>query len=152
MYIKQGRNDSVTNFNSELSEKRDEMERIKVESNYLRGTIAEGLVDPVTGAIAEEDTKLLKFHGSYMQDDRDLRDERRKQKLEPAFSFMIRVRVPGGTASADQWIAMDDIADAYANGTIKLTTRQAFQFHGILKRDSKFSMQSINSALMDSLT
>src|SRR5699024_1398452 len=127
------------------------MERIKVESNYLRGTIAEGLVDPVTGAIAEEDTKLLKFHGSYMQDDRDLRDERRKQKLEPAFSFMIRVRVPGGTASADQWIAMDDIADAYANGTIKLTTRQAFQFHGILKRDLKFSMQSINSALMDSL-
>ncbi|PTE98440.1 NADPH-dependent assimilatory sulfite reductase hemoprotein subunit, partial [Staphylococcus cohnii] len=108
-------------------------------------------VDPVTGAIAEEDTKLLKFHGSYMQDDRDLRDERRKQKLEPAFSFMIRVRVPGGTASADQWIAMDDIADAYANGTIKLTTRQAFQFHGILKRDLKFSMQSINSALMDSL-
>ena len=107
MYIKQGRNDSVTNFNSELSEKLDEMERIKVESNYLRGTIAEGLVDPVTGAIAEEDTKLLKFHGSYMQDDRDLRDERRKQKLEPAFSFMIRVRVPGGTASADQWIAMD---------------------------------------------
>ena len=64
---------------------------------------------------------------------------------------MIRVRVPGGTASADQWIAMDDIADAYANGTIKLTTRQAFQFHGILKRDLKFSMQSINSALMDSL-
>ncbi|NKE83681.1 NADPH-dependent assimilatory sulfite reductase hemoprotein subunit [Staphylococcus arlettae] len=141
----------MTNFNSELSEKLDEMERIKVESNYLRGTIAEGLVDPVTGAIAEEDTKLLKFHGSYMQDDRDLRDERRKQKLEPAFSFMIRVRVPGGTASADQWIAMDDIADAYANGTIKLTTRQAFQFHGILKRDLKFSMQSINSALMDSL-
>ncbi|QZZ03772.1 NADPH-dependent assimilatory sulfite reductase hemoprotein subunit [Staphylococcus arlettae] len=141
----------MTNFNSELSEKLDEMERIKVESNYLRGTIAEGLVDPVTGAIAEEDTKLLKFHGSYMQDDRDLRDERRKQKLEPAFSFMIRVRVPGGTASADQWIAMDDIADAYANGTIKLTTRQAFQFHGILKRDLKFSMQSINLALMDSL-
>lgn len=141
----------MTNFNSELSEKLDEMERIKVESNYLRGTIAEGLVDPVTGAIAEEDTKLLKFHGSYMQDDRDIRDERRKQKLEPAYSFMIRVRVPGGTASADQWIAMDDIADTYANGTIKLTTRQAFQFHGILKRDLKFSMQSINSALMDSL-
>lgn len=141
----------MTNFNSELSEKLDEMERIKVESNYLRGTITEGLADPVTGAIAEDDTKLLKFHGSYMQDDRDIRDERRKQKLEPAYSFMIRVRVPGGTASADQWIAMDDIADTYANGTIKLTTRQAFQFHGILKRDLKFSMQSINSALMDSL-
>lgn len=134
-----------------FSDKLDEMERIKAHSDYLRGSIVQGLADRVTGAIAEEDTKLLKFHGSYMQDDRDLRDERRKQKLEPAFSFMIRVRVPGGTASADQWIAMDDIADAYANGTIKLTTRQAFQFHGILKRDLKFSMQSINSALMDSL-
>jgi sulfite reductase (NADPH) hemoprotein beta-component len=86
-----------------------------------------------------------------MQDDRDIRDERRRQKLEPAYSFMIRVRVPGGTATADQWIAMDDISDQYANGTIKLTTRQAFQFHGILKRNLKSSMQSIHQAVMDSL-
>lgn len=141
----------MADFNSELLEKLDEMERIKAESNYLRGTIAEGLEDPITGSIVEDDTKLLKFHGSYMQDDRDLRDERRKQKLEPAYSFMIRVRVPGGTATPEQWIAMDDISDAYANHTIKLTTRQAFQFHGILKRNLKSSMQSINNALMDSL-
>lgn len=134
-----------------LSDKLDEMEHIKNRSNYLRGTIKEGLADEITGAIAEDDTKLLKFHGSYMQDDRDIRDERRKQKLEPAYSFMIRVRVPGGTATADQWIAMDDISTEYANKTIKLTTRQAFQFHGILKRNLKSSMQSINHAVMDSL-
>ncbi|WP_323703790.1 assimilatory sulfite reductase (NADPH) hemoprotein subunit [Mammaliicoccus sp. Dog046] len=134
-----------------LSDKLDEMEHIKNRSNYLRGTIQEGLADEITGAIAEDDTKLLKFHGSYMQDDRDIRDERRKQKLEPAYSFMIRVRVPGGTATADQWIAMDDISSQYANNTIKLTTRQAFQFHGILKRNLKSSMQSIHQAVMDSL-
>ncbi|WP_353463908.1 assimilatory sulfite reductase (NADPH) hemoprotein subunit [Mammaliicoccus sciuri] len=134
-----------------LSDKLDEMEHIKYRSNYLRGTIKEGLADEITGAIAEDDIKLLKFHGSYMQDDRDIRDERRKQKLEPAYSFMIRVRVPGGTATADQWIAMDDISTEYANNTIKLTTRQAFQFHGILKRNLKSSMQSIHHAVMDSL-
>ncbi|MEB6248248.1 NADPH-dependent assimilatory sulfite reductase hemoprotein subunit [Mammaliicoccus sciuri] len=134
-----------------LSDKLDEMEHIKNRSNYLRGTIKEGLADEITGAIAEDDTKLLKFHGSYMQDDRDIRDERRKQKLERAYSFMIRVRVPGGTATADQWVAMDDISTEYANNTIKLTTRQAFQFHGILKRNLKSSMQSIHHAVMDSL-
>ena len=85
------------------------MERIKTESNYLRGTIEEGLADRITGAIAEEDTKLLKFHGSYMQDDRDLRDERRKQKLEPAYSFMIRVRaraVRQHQSSGLQWMIL----------------------------------------------
>lgn len=136
---------------TELSEKLDELEHIKYRSNYLRGSIQEGLDDEITGAIANDDTKLLKFHGSYMQDDRDIRDERRRQKLEPAYSFMIRVRVPGGTATADQWIAMDDISEQYANGTIKLTTRQAFQFHGILKRNLKSSMQSIHQAVMYSL-
>ena len=136
---------------TELSEKLDELEHIKYRSNYLRGSIQEGLDDEITGAIANDDTKLLKFHGSYMQDDRDIRDERRRQKLEPAYRFMIRVRVPGGTATADQWIAMDDISEQYANGTIKLTTRQAFQFHGILKRNLKSSMQSIHQAVMDSL-
>ena len=134
-----------------FSDKLDEMERIKTDSDYLRGSIVEGLADRVTGAIAEEDTKLLKFHGSYMQDDRDIRDERRKQKLEPAYSFMIRVRAPGGASTADQWIAMDDIANTYANNTIKLTTRQAFQFHGILKRNLKQTMKDINQSLLDTL-
>ncbi|WP_156288473.1 assimilatory sulfite reductase (NADPH) hemoprotein subunit [Oceanobacillus salinisoli] len=132
-------------------EQLDEMERIKEDSNYLRGTIKEGLADSITGAISEEDTKLLKFHGSYQQDDRDLRDERRRQKLEPAYQFMIRVRVPGGVATPDQWLVMDEIAHKYANGTLKLTTRQAFQFHGILKRNLKKSMQDINDTLLDTL-
>ena len=134
-----------------FSDKLDEMERIKAHSDYLRGSIVQGLADRVTGAIAEEDTKLLKFHGSYMQDDRDIRDERRKQKLEPAYSFMIRVRAPGGASTADQWIAMDDIANTYANNTIKLTTRQAFQFHGILKHNLKQTMKDINQSLLDTL-
>ena len=134
-----------------FSDKLDEMERIKTDSDYLRGSIVEGLADRVTGAIAEEDTKLLKFHGSYMQDDRDIRDERRKQKLEPAYSFMIRVRAPGGASTAAQWIAMDNIANTYANNTIKLTTRQAFQFHGILKHNLKQTMKDINQSLLDTL-
>lgn len=141
----------MTESNLNFSQKLDEMERIKANSNYLRGTIVEGLADRITGAISEEDTKLLKFHGSYMQDDRDLRDERRRQKLEPAYSFMIRVRAPGGASTPEQWIAMDDIANQYANQTIKLTTRQAFQFHGVLKRNLKQTMFDINQSLLDTL-
>ena len=94
----------------------------------------EGLNNPVTGAIADADTKLLKFHGSYMQDDRDLRQERRKQKLEPLYAFMIRVRIPGGKVSTDQWLKLDALADNYAGEQIRLTTRQTLQYHGILKR------------------
>ena len=70
-------------------------EKLKYDSNFLRGTIVEGLNDPLTGSISKDDTQLTKFHGTYQQDDRDLRDERRKQKLEPAYMFMIRVRLPG---------------------------------------------------------
>lgn len=135
----------------ELNQKLDQLEYIKDDSNYLRGTIEQGLADPLTGAISDDDTKLLKFHGSYQQDDRDLRDERRKQKLEPAYSFMIRVRLPGGTATPEQWIAMDDISNQYGNHTMKLTTRQTFQFHGILKRNLKASMRHINDALLDTI-
>ena len=81
-------------ISEELGNNLDEMEYLKADSDFLRGTIEQSLANPITGAISQDDAKLLKFHGSYMQDDRDLRDERRKQKLEPAYSFMIRVRVP----------------------------------------------------------
>lgn len=138
-------------MSEELDKKLDALEYLKDESNYLRGTIEQGLADPLTGAISDDDTKLLKFHGSYQQDDRDLRDERRKQKLEPAYSFMIRVRLPGGTATPEQWIAMDDISNNYANQTLKLTTRQTFQFHGILKRILKTSMKKINESVLDTI-
>ncbi|KAG0348310.1 hypothetical protein BG004_005445 [Podila humilis] len=125
---------------------------MKIDSNFLRGTIAEGLLDDTTGQLrAEADTKLTKFHGIYQQDDRDLREERKKQGLEKAFSFMVRVRVPGGVATPAQWLAMDSISDVTANGTLKLTTRQAFQFHGVLKRNLKKNIQLINKSLLDTI-
>lgn len=127
------------------------VEKIKTESRYLRGTLAESLADPVTGAIADSDTQLIKFHGSYQQDDRDLRDERRQQKLEPAYSFMIRTRTPGGVVTPQQWLKLDAIATTYANGTLRVTTRQAFQFHGVVKRELRATMQAINAALIDTV-
>jgi sulfite reductase (NADPH) hemoprotein, beta-component len=132
---------------SELSE----LERIKYESNYLRGTLVESLADPITGAIAYADTQLSKFHGIYQQFDRDLEKERKRQKLEPAFSFLIRVRVPGGICSPQQWLQLDSLADQYANHTLKLTTRQAFQFHGVIKTNLKKTIQGINASLLDTI-
>jgi len=126
-------------------------EGIKTRSNFLRGTIAEGLADLSTGSLSEEDQQLLKFHGSYQQDDRDLRGDRRKHRLEKAFSFMIRIRVPGGVATPKQWLETDHIAETYANGTIKLTTRQAFQLHGIIKTNLKRTIKEINQAALDTI-
>lgn len=126
-------------------------EGLKDASNLLRGTLAEGLADPLTGNISADDTQLSKFHGIYQQDDRDERSERRKKKLDKAYSFMIRVRVPGGVATPEQWLAMDGLADQYANGTLKLTTRQAFQFHGVLKANLKKTIQEINASLLDTI-
>ena len=97
-------------------------EDIKIASNFLRGTIAEGLSDTSTGAIAESDAQLTKFHGTYMQDDRDLREERKSQGLEPAYSFMVRVRMSAGVCQPEQWIAMDEISDKWGNETFKLVT------------------------------
>ncbi|WP_329742368.1 assimilatory sulfite reductase (NADPH) hemoprotein subunit [Dyella sp. A6] len=128
-----------------------DMETIKSNSRFLRGSIAEGLRDPVTGAISEDDNKLLKFHGSYQQDDRDLREERRRQKLEPAYQFMVRACIAGGVLSPSQWLAFDQIARTWANGTLRITTRQTFQLHGILKRDLKRSIAAMNDALITTL-
>jgi len=126
-------------------------EDIKIESNYLRGTIAEGLKDESTGAIAASDQQLTKFHGTYMQDDRDLRDERKAQGLEPAYSFMIRCRLNGGVATPDQWLRMDAVSTDLGNETMKLTTRQTFQFHGVVKGKLRPAMQAINKALMTTI-
>jgi sulfite reductase (NADPH) hemoprotein beta-component len=128
-----------------------EVENIKAKSRLLRGTLLESLVDPVTGAIAPQDTNLIKFHGSYQQDDRDLREERRQQKLEPDYSFMLRTRLPGGVCTPSQWLALDALSQKYANGTLRLTTRQAFQLHGVVKGDLKSTMAGINAALLDTL-
>lgn len=126
-------------------------EDIKLASNFLRGTILEGLADPTTGAISASDQQLTKFHGTYMQDDRDVRDERKAQGLEPAYSFMIRCRLDGGVSTPQQWIQMDDIANSLGNETMKLTTRQTFQFHGVVKGKLKPAMQAINRALMTTI-
>lgn len=126
-------------------------EDIKLASNYLRGTIVEGLNDTTTGAISAADQQLTKFHGTYMQDDRDVRDERKAQGLEPAYSFMIRCRLPGGVSTPKQWIQMDDISTQLGNETMKLTTRQTFQFHGVVKGKLKPAMQAINRALMTTI-
>ncbi|QSS58800.1 hypothetical protein I7I51_08229, partial [Histoplasma capsulatum] len=126
-------------------------EDMKLQSNYLRGTIAEGLRDESTGAISATDQQLTKFHGTYMQDDRDVRDERKAQGLEPAYSFMIRCRLPGGVATPKQWLQMDAISSAHGNETMKLTTRQTFQFHGVVKGKLRSAMQAINQALMTTI-
>jgi sulfite reductase (NADPH) hemoprotein beta-component len=135
----------------DISQPFSEVEIIKEKSNYLRGTIKEGLEDEITGGIALADTNLIKFHGTYQQFDRDLESERKKQKLEPLYQFLIRVRVPGGIATPENWLAIDHIADQYGNGTIKLTTRQAFQVHGVLKRNLKKTIQNINQGLLDTI-
>ncbi len=137
----------MQNNNTPLSE----VERIKTESNYLRGTIRESLADQITGSISEDDQQLIKLHGAYLQQDRDLDEERRRQKLEPLYSFLIRVRVPGGIATPKQWIDIDRLADTYGNPTIKLTTRQAFELHGVVKRKLKETIRGINDTLLDSL-
>ncbi len=126
-------------------------ESIKSASNFLRGTILEGLSDLTSGDISADDSQLTKFHGIYLQDDRDVRSERRKQKLDKAYSFMARVGIPGGVCNAEQWIVMDNLSRDYSNGTLKLTTRQAFQLHGIIKSNLKHSIRVINDALMTTL-
>jgi sulfite reductase (NADPH) hemoprotein beta-component len=126
-------------------------EHIKAASRHLRGTISEGLEDFSTDALAPSDTQLTKFHGIYQQDDRDIRDERQAQGLDPAYSFMIRVRMPGGVCTPQQWLQMDQIADEHGSGTFKITTRQTFQFHGVIKRHLKPAIQDINRVLLDTL-
>jgi len=128
-----------------------ELERIKYDSHYLHGTLVESLADPITGSLSFADTQISKFHGMYQQTDRDLDKERKRQKLEPAFSFLIRVRIPGGVVTAAQWLQMDVISEQYANHTLKLTTRQTFQLHGVIKSNLKKTIQQINVGLMDTI-
>lgn len=131
--------------------KPSEIEKLKIESNYLRGTIVKSLADRATGSVAPKDAQLIKFHGSYQQTDRDLDAERKTSKLEPLYSFMIRVRVPGGVSTSAQYLAFDAIADKYGSGTLKLTTRQAYQFHGLMKHNMKNTMRAMNATLLDSI-
>lgn len=126
-------------------------ERLKLDSNYLRGNIALDLVDRITAGVTFESNKLMKFHGIYQQDDRDIRDERRRQKLEPALTFMVRVRLPGGVCSTEQWLKIDELARAHGGNTIRLTTRQTFQFHWVLREDIKPTIQGLHDVLLDTI-
>jgi sulfite reductase (NADPH) hemoprotein beta-component len=126
-------------------------ERIKENSDFLRGTIADGLTHTETGALADDDSQLTKFHGFYQQDDRDLRAERGKQRMEKAFSFMVRMRVPAGILTPVQWLKVEKLALERANGTIRLTTRETVQFHGILKGNLRPLMQGLHEDLLDTI-
>ncbi|WP_076540757.1 assimilatory sulfite reductase (NADPH) hemoprotein subunit [Shewanella sp. UCD-KL21] len=127
-------------------------EYLKTDSDYLRGTIKEGLDTQVTGSFSDGDQQLIKFHGFYQQDDRDLRIERKEQKLEPLYSFMLRARVPGGICSPEQWLDVDKISSTLTtSNSIRLTTRQTFQYHGIPKRNLKTLIQGLDRAALDSI-
>lgn len=126
-------------------------EYIKEASDYLRGTLAEGLTDEITGAIVEDDQQLVKFHGMYLQDDRDLRAERTRKKLEKAFAFMLRVRISGGVLTTKQWLALDEVARVYGNGTMRATTRQTIQLHGVIKSNLKATLKAIEEQLLNTI-
>ncbi|WP_421334083.1 assimilatory sulfite reductase (NADPH) hemoprotein subunit [Aeromonas veronii] len=127
-------------------------ERLKRESNFLRGTIEQDLQDPLTGGFNGDNFQLIRFHGMYQQDDRDIRPERTAQKLEPLHNVMLRARLPGGIITPAQWQVIDKFAEENTlYGSIRLTTRQTFQFHGVLKRDIKLMHQTLNSTGIDSI-
>ncbi|MCJ8318765.1 MAG: assimilatory sulfite reductase (NADPH) hemoprotein subunit [Colwellia sp.] len=135
-----------------VSGKLADNERMKVESNFLRGTIAEDLDDRMTGGFTPDNSQLIRVHGMYQQDDRDIRAERQKQKLEPLHNVMLRARMPGGIITPTQWLAIDKFAqDNTSYGSIRLTTRQTFQFHGVLKPNIKLMHQTLNAIGIDSI-
>src|SRR5690349_20726066 len=123
-------------------------ERIKEASEYLRGTLGQGLRDAITGSIIEDDAQLVKFHGMYLQDDRDLRGERSAKKMEKAFAFMLRVRISGGVLTSAQWLSLDKIARDYGNRTMRITTRQTVQLHGVIKSNLKPTLKAIDAAAL----
>ncbi len=127
-----------------MSQKLHDNERIKIESNFLRGKLVEGINDTATGSFPSDEVQLVKFHGLYQQDDRDRRAERKKQKLEPLYSFLLRARLPGGVLTAQQWLEVDRVASELTDaGKFRITTRQTFQYHGIFKRNLKSVFQEL---------
>ncbi|MCD9538803.1 assimilatory sulfite reductase (NADPH) hemoprotein subunit [Photobacterium carnosum] len=133
-------------------QKLSDNERLKRQSDFLRGTIEQDLDDRITGGFSADNFQLIRFHGMYQQDDRDIRGERAKQKLEPLQNVMLRARMPGGVITPKQWLAIDKFADEHTSyGSIRLTTRQTFQFHGVLKPDIKLMHQTLNSIGIDSI-
>ncbi|MDZ7643839.1 MAG: assimilatory sulfite reductase (NADPH) hemoprotein subunit [Woeseiaceae bacterium] len=134
-----------------MTREQSPVEKLKARSNFLRGTLAASLSNLVSGALAGDDTQISKFHGVYQQDNRDERAERNRQKLEPAWRFMIRARIPGGIVTPAQWRDLDALARRYADASLRLTTRQAIQFHGVIKCDLRNTIRGINDTLLDTL-
>ncbi|MEH6713924.1 MAG: assimilatory sulfite reductase (NADPH) hemoprotein subunit [Paraglaciecola polaris] len=143
---------TTDNNNLVVQGKLADNERLKGESNFLRGTIADDLKDDLTGSFVGDNFQLIRFHGMYQQDDRDVRAERAKQKLEPLQNVMLRARLPGGIIKPAQWLSIDKFADEKTlYGSIRLTTRQTFQFHGVLKPNIKLMHQTLNQVGIDSI-
>lgn len=127
------------------------VEKIKKESHGLRGSIVPNIKEPITGSVSEDTVQLVKFHGMYLQDDRDRREARAEKKLERLYSFMIRLRLPGGILTPEQWIALHHIAGEHSTGVIKITTRQTLQLHGVYKSHVKPTLQAFNAVKLDSI-
>src|SRR5689334_1352707 len=127
------------------------VEQIKINSNYLRGRIAEELEDG-TSRFSEDQVQLIKFHGMYQQEDRDARQARKAAGAEKAYQFMIRSRIPGGALTAEQYLVEDELADRYGNGSMRFTTRQSIQLHGVLKGNIRTVLYNINQSLLSTLS
>jgi sulfite reductase (NADPH) hemoprotein beta-component len=134
-----------------MTKKLSANEGMKTKSRGLRGSLLQGMANQITGAITDEEQQLIKFHGSYQQDDRDRRAERERKKLEWAYSYMIRLRIPGGDITADQWLRLQESCDRHASGIIKITTRQTIQFHGVVKVKTKPAMKDFEAMGLDSI-
>lgn len=144
---------STVDRSNDISQPLEELapeEALKFNSDYLKGTIAEDLIDEITAAVDEGNNKLMKFHGIYMQDHRDHRDERRRQKLEPEYSYMLRARLPGGVCTGEQWLKIDELGRLYGDNTFRLTTRQTFQFHYLPKDSLRSVMLGLREVGLDS--
>ncbi len=133
-----------------MSEKLSPVEAIKATSRQLRGTVAEEMAGPADH-LSENAKNLIKFHGSYQQEDRDARKRRSKEGVGKHYMFMVRCKIPGGKVSADQYLALDDLAERHANCTLRVTSRQGLQFHGVLKGDLKATIKAINDSLLTTL-
>ncbi|WP_281559475.1 assimilatory sulfite reductase (NADPH) hemoprotein subunit [Thalassomonas sp. RHCl1] len=145
---------STTEINPDLvvDGKLADNERLKGQSDLLRGTITQDLGDQMTGGFTADNFQLIRFHGMYQQDDRDIRAERQKQKLEPLHNVMLRARMPGGIITPKQWLAIDKFSQEKTSyGSIRITTRQTFQFHGVLKPNIKLMHQTLNDYGIDSI-
>ena len=132
------------------SVKTSKAEAIKLASQYLKTYVADE-VDNGSSHFSEEAAAVLKFHGTYQQDDRDVRKQLKKEGKEAAHQFMVRVRIVGGKLNADQFLACDHLAQALGNGTLRITTRQEFQLHGVLKVELASAIRQINEALLSTL-